>query len=227
VTNASSIASSASSSSGAAAIRRALAADSCSPPHTTAIYSDSPVSSLWFGPTISYSPISSLTGRSVHGRSVCFALLIAHRPFPAGYTAHCTATRAHAWASEDLSEHRHVRRQRPGRPRADPRPGPPGLLGLVRQDLGIQRADLLIRPGRRRSLRPARYGVPRFVVHIVPAVAEGVSVRLQRVLGVVRIARQVLELLETRPVPRRVDEDEVGVIVGPARADALPLQVVP
>src|SRR5690606_2690552 len=83
--------SSASSSSGAAAIRRALAADSGSPPHTTPIYSDSPVSSLWRGPTISYSPISSLTGRSVHGPGVCFVSLIAHCPFSAGHTARCTS----------------------------------------------------------------------------------------------------------------------------------------
>src|SRR5690606_27565658 len=75
--------SSASNSSVAAAIRRALAADSGSPPHTTAIYSDSPVSSLWRGPMISYSPIPLLRGRSVHGPSVCFALLISHRPFSA------------------------------------------------------------------------------------------------------------------------------------------------
>src|SRR5690606_32216618 len=83
--------SSASSSSGAAAIRRALAADSGSPPHTTAIYSDSPVSLLWRGPTISYSPISSLRGRSVHGPSVCFNSLIYHRPFAVGHTARCTS----------------------------------------------------------------------------------------------------------------------------------------
>src|SRR5690606_36259089 len=76
----------------AAATRRALAADSGSPPHTTAIYSDLPVSSLWCGRTISYSPISSLRGRSVHGPSVCFNSLISHRPFSTGHTARCTST---------------------------------------------------------------------------------------------------------------------------------------
>src|SRR5690606_26239109 len=48
-------------------------------------------------------------------------------------------------SSEDLSEHLHVRRQRPGRPHADPLPDPPGLLCFVLKHVLVPRADRLLR----------------------------------------------------------------------------------